>query len=137
MARARNEVSALGAAIDPIADKLLIAAGLILLVENRVIQGASIIAVLIIIIREILVSGLREAVGNKGAKIPVTFLAKIKTTVQILAIAALLLAAPNGFFGNALIPLAIGLLWTAAVLTLWTGAAYIKKSIEILQPSPE
>lgn len=134
VARRFNEVSELGAAIDPIADKLLIVAALILLVRNGIIRDASVVAVLVIVIREILVSGLREAVGNKGHKLPVSFLAKIKTTAQLVATAALLAAAPNGIFGLGFSPFAVGLLWVAAVLTFWTGASYTRHAVEILRP---
>lgn len=134
IARRRNEVSELGAAIDPIADKLLIVAALILLVRNGVIHDVSVIAVLVIVLREVLVSGLREAVGNKGHKLPVSFLAKIKTTAQLIATAALLAVAPNGILGASFEPLAIGLLWVSAVLTFWTGASYTRHAVEILRP---
>ncbi len=124
VARARGEVSALGAAIDPLADKLLIAAALILLVRNGVIAGAGVIAVIVIILREILVSGLREAVTAQGGALPVTGLAKWKTATQIAAAGLLLAAAPQGLVGAELKPFAVGALWLAAVLTFWTGAAY-------------
>lgn len=133
IARARNEVSALGAALDPLADKLLIAAALILLLRNGVIAGAGVIAVLVIILREILISGLREAVTLRGGSLKVTQLAKWKTTAQLIAAGLLLAAAPNGFFGEALRPLASGALWLAAVLTFWTGADYAYLAARLLR----
>ncbi len=124
VARARGETTAHGAALDPIADKLLIAAALILLVRNGVVREGSVVAALLIILREILVSGLREALAGRGVDLPVTALAKWKTTAQILAVAALLAAAPNGALGPSAHPVATGLLWFAAALTAWTGAQY-------------
>ncbi len=124
IARARGEVSALGAAIDPLADKLLIAAALILLVRNGVIAGAGVVAVIVIILREMLVSGLREAVSARGGALPVTGLAKWKTAAQIVAAGLLLATAPQGLVDGAYRPIGVGALWLAAILTFWTGAAY-------------
>ncbi len=124
VARARNEVSALGAAIDPLADKLLIAAALILLVRNGVIGGLSVVATIAIILREILVSGLREAVSARGGALPVTPMAKWKTAAQIIAAGFLLATAPQGLIGEEYRPIGVGALWLAAILTIWTGAAY-------------
>ena len=124
VARARGEVSALGAAIDPLADKLLIAAALILLVRNGVIAGAGVVAVITIILREMLVSGLREAVTARGGALPVMQLAKWKTATQLVAVGLLLATAPQGFSGAEFRPIAVGTLWLAAILTFWTGAAY-------------
>lgn len=135
IARARGEVSALGAALDPLADKLLLAAALILLVRNGVIQNTGVIAVLVIILREILISGLREAVGGKGGALPVSFLAKIKTTVQLVAAGSLIASAPNGIIGPSFLPVAMGLLWAAAALTFWTGSAYTHRAVQILRGS--
>lgn len=133
VARARGEVSALGAALDPLADKLLIAAALILLIRNGVINGAGVVAALVIILREILVGGLREAVTQAGGGLPVTALAKAKTAAQLVAAAMLIAAAPGGVVGEALRPLAGGLFWLAAVLTFWTGAEYGVKAVAFLR----
>ena len=133
VARARGEVSALGAALDPLADKLLIAAALILLIRNGVINGAGVVAALVIILREILVGGLREAVTQAGGGLPVTALAKAKTAAQLVAAAMLIAAAPGGVVGEALLPLAGGLFWLAAVLTFWTGAEYGVKAVAFLR----
>lgn len=124
IARARGEVTALGAALDPLADKLLIAAALLLLIRNGVIAGAGIVAALIIILREILVGGLREAVAIAGGRLPVTPLAKWKTAAQMIAVGLLLAAAPGGVLGEGARPLGSGLFWLAAILTFWTGAGY-------------
>lgn len=133
VARARGEVSALGAALDPLADKLLIAAALILLLRNGVIHGPGVVAVMIIILREILVSGLRESLAAQGKTLPVTTLAKWKTTAQLLAVGLLLASAPLGLAGEALRPLAVGVFWLAAVLTFWTGADYALRAARMLQ----
>ena len=133
VARARGEVSALGAALDPLADKLLIAAALILLVRNGVVYGAGVVAVIVIILREILVSGLREAVSGRGASLPVTALAKWKTAAQLVAAGLLIAAAPSGLAGEALRPIAIGALWLAAALTFWTGADYALGAARLLR----
>ncbi|MEM8770862.1 MAG: CDP-diacylglycerol--glycerol-3-phosphate 3-phosphatidyltransferase [Pseudomonadota bacterium] len=132
VARARGEVSALGAALDPLADKLLAAAALILLVRNGLIAGAGVVAVIVIILRELLVSGLREALGARKESLPVTLLAKWKTTAQLLAIGLFLVSAPQGLAGSGLRPAAVGMLWLAAVLTFWTGAGYASRAVQIL-----
>lgn len=137
VARARGEVSALGAAIDPLADKLLIAAALILLVRNGVIAGAGVIAVILIILREMLVSGLREAVAAHGGALPVTTLAKWKTAAQITAAGLLLATAPQGLVSAEFRPVAAGALWLAAILTFWTGAAYSLRATQYLNGRSE
>lgn len=136
VARARNETSALGAALDPLADKLLVAAALLLLTRNGVIAGASVVAALAILLREILVAGLREALRGRDGALPVTRLAKWKTAAQMTAIAALLAAAPGGIAPNLLEGVAPALLWLAAALTLWTGAIYAFAAIRALGASP-
>ena len=133
VARARGEVSALGAALDPLADKLLVAAALILLTRNGIIGGYGVIAVIVIILREILVSGLREAVSGKGGALPVTALAKWKTAAQLAAAGLLLAATPNGLVGQDIRPVAIGALWLAGVLTFWTGADYAVRAAKFLR----
>ncbi|WP_428409837.1 CDP-diacylglycerol--glycerol-3-phosphate 3-phosphatidyltransferase [Hyphococcus sp.] len=133
VARARGETSALGAALDPIADKLLIAAALILLARNGVIAGFGVVAVIIIILREILVSGLREALAAAQKTLAVTPLAKWKTTAQLIAAGLMLAAAPTGIAGEALRPVASAALWLAAILTLWTGAEYALRAAELLR----
>ena len=133
VARARGETSKLGAALDPIADKLLIAAALILLARNGVIAGAGVVAVIIIILREILVSGLREALSQMQQTLDVTTLAKWKTTAQLVAAGLLIAAAPNGLIGEALRPAASAALWIAAVMTFWSGADYALRAGEVLR----
>ncbi|MEL7486413.1 MAG: CDP-diacylglycerol--glycerol-3-phosphate 3-phosphatidyltransferase [Pseudomonadota bacterium] len=136
VARARDEVSALGAALDPIADKLLVAAALVLLTRNGVIRDAGVIAAIAILLREILVGGLREALAARGAALPVTGLAKAKTALQLIAIALLLASAPGGVAGPSIRPLAAGLFWLAAALTVWTGAGYTLTAAQTLARTP-
>lgn len=133
VARKRGESSALGAALDPIADKLLVAAALVLLVRNGVIRDAGVVAALIILLRELLVAGLREAMAQRGLSLPVAPLAKWKTTFQLVACGFLLAAAPGGLAGESLRPVAAGLFWLAAILTFWTGADYAFKAASALR----
>lgn len=133
VARARNEVSALGAALDPVADKLLIAAALLLLVRNGYIREAGVVAALIILLREVFVGGLREALGARAKTLPVTGLAKWKTAAQMIAIGLFLAAAPESVLGPSWQAGADGALWVAAILTLWTGADYARRGISALR----
>ncbi|MEZ5921260.1 MAG: CDP-diacylglycerol--glycerol-3-phosphate 3-phosphatidyltransferase [Parvularculaceae bacterium] len=132
VARARGETSALGAALDPLADKLLIAAALILLIMIGTIHLVHVTAGLIIILREILVGGLREALAKRGAGLPVTTLAKWKTTAQIIAVGLLIAAAPTGLVGRSAEPAGILLLWLAALLTFITGWDYVRRAVGLL-----
>ncbi|MBA5775776.1 CDP-diacylglycerol--glycerol-3-phosphate 3-phosphatidyltransferase [Stappia sp. F7233] len=129
LARAWQQQSRLGQMLDPIADKLLVAVCLLLMAGDGTIGGWSMMAAIIILCREILVSGLREFLAELRVSVPVTRLAKWKTAVQLVAL-ALLLAGPAG---EALIPGAtlVGLmaLWIAAVLTLYTGYDYFRAGI--------
>lgn len=121
LARKLNAMSAWGAMLDPIADKIAVAGvvvGLSALDPNPTI----VIGGFLILFRELFVSGLREVGGQRGIKFPVTRLAKWKTTVQLVALAAELLAAA---LDNAELTLgAHALLWLAVVLTVWTGLQY-------------
>lgn len=137
VARARRETSALGAALDPLADKLLIAAAIILLVRNGAIRDLGILAALAILLREVWVSGLREALAGSGEGLPVTPLAKWKTTAQLVAIGLLLAAAPGGVGGAGLQPVADLAFWIAALLTLVTGAAYSRQAMRLLRNRPQ
>ena len=126
LARIWEQQSNLGRMLDPIADKLLVGAVLLMLVYDQTISGWSIWAAIIILSREILVSGLREFLAELNVKIHVTQLAKWKTTFQFIAL-ALLLAGPAV---RAYVPdvseLGIFILWISAVLTLFTGYDYLK-----------
>jgi len=133
LARLYKEESKLGELLDPIADKIIVAAALILLVMNDTIKNYEVIAAIIILTREILISGLREYLGKSQVSIPVTSLAKFKTFIQMFSIAILL----TGESGNKLInfqdynanTIGIILLWLSAFLTLYTGYDYVKKGI--------
>ncbi len=129
LARAWQQQSRLGQMLDPIADKLLVAVTLLLLVDTNTIGNWSMIAAIIILCREILVSGLREYLADLRVSVPVTQLAKWKTAVQLVAL-GLLIAGPAG---EAVLPGTIlaGLvaLWIAAVLTLYTGYDYFRAGI--------
>ena len=134
LARLYKEESKLGELLDPIADKILVASALILLVMNGVIKNYEVIAAIIILTREILISGLREFMAKKEISVPVSNLAKFKTFIQMSAIALLL----TGETGNKIInfqdynaqTIGIILLWLAAILTLYTGYDYMVKGID-------
>ncbi len=129
LARIWEQQSNLGRMLDPIADKLLVGATLLMLVYKDTIGGWSIWAALTILAREILVSGLREFLAELNVKVHVTQLAKWKTAVQFIAL-AMLLAGPAA---EDLMPGAtmtgVILLWIAAFLTLVTGYDYLKAGI--------
>jgi cardiolipin synthase len=128
-ARAYAQQSALGRMLDPIADKLLVAACLLMLVNSRTIQGIHLWAAIVILCREILVSGLREYLADLKVSVPVSRVAKWKTALQLVAV-GFLIAGPTG---EKVLPgtIAIGraLLWVAAILTLYTGWDYLKAGI--------
>lgn len=125
IARARGQISALGVFLDPIADKLMVAAVLVMLVAQHVIAGAAVVAALAILLRELTVSGLREYLGPFGVKVPVSPLAKWKTAAQMAALALLLLA-PALAPGSPVAHAGTALLWVAALLTLVTGWGYLR-----------
>ena len=130
LARAWNQSSNIGKMLDPIADKLLVSTCLLLLAAFGTIKGWVIWAAIIILCREILVSGLRENLAALKVSVPVTQLAKWKTTVQMVAI-GFLLAGPAG---DKLVPytteIGITLLWVSAALTLYTGYDYFRAGMK-------
>ena len=134
LARAQGTVSKLGIFLDPIADKIMVAAVILLLVGTRdaapaVIPGMHQIAALIILLREIAVSGLREFMAELRVSVPVSSLAKWKTTLQLVALGALILggAVPGSpWIGR----LGLSALWIAAVLTLVTGWDYLRAGLK-------
>lgn len=129
LARAWSQQSALGRMLDPIADKLLVAACLLMLVSDKTIASWHIWAALVILCREILVSGLREFLAELKVGVPVSRVAKWKTTFQLLAL-GFLIAGPAGdtvLPGNTGIGLA--LLWVSAILTIYTGWDYLRTGI--------
>ena len=134
LARMYKEESKLGELLDPIADKIIVATALILLVMNENIKNYEVIAAIIILTREILISGLREFLAGGKIKLPVSNLAKAKTFLQMFAISALL----TGETGNKIVnfqdynaqTIGIILLWLSAFLTLYTGYEYLRKGID-------
>jgi len=129
LARARGTVSKLGQFLDPIADKIMVAAVIVMLIAERSISGINVIAGLIILLREIAVSGLREFLASASVSVPVSRLAKWKTTFQMVALGALIL---EGAVGNLLPAHEVGLicLWLAAAMTLMTGYDYLRVGLK-------
>ena len=126
LARAWHQQSAFGRFLDPIADKLLVSAVLLVLVGVDRISGVTVLPAAVILCREILVSGLREFLAEVQVGVPVSTLAKWKTTIQMLAL-GFLLVGPNGPAFGSLSTSEIGVygLWGAALLTLFTGLDYL------------
>jgi CDP-diacylglycerol---glycerol-3-phosphate 3-phosphatidyltransferase len=139
-ARIWGQQSSFGRMLDPIADKLLVSACLLMLAADGTIRGWSLWAAIVILCREILVSGLREYLAELRVGVPVTTLAKWKTTAQLVAIGFLL----AGDAGDALITsivkvpglyvtnIGLGLLWISALVTLYTGYDYFKAGVRHL-----
>lgn len=128
-ARTLKQTSTFGTFLDPVADKLLVAATLLMLVGFGRIQGLSLIPAVVILCREILVSGLREFLAEAHVSVPVTRLAKWKTAIQMIALTLLIIENIPGFF----LPIAeIGTLglWIAALLTLITGFDYLRAGLK-------
>jgi cardiolipin synthase len=138
LARAWNSISRLGQFLDPIADKIMVAAVLIMLISSRKanphpeIEGLHIIAGLIILLREIIVSGLREYLAGLQVSVPVSALAKWKTAVQLIALGALILggALPRMPWVH---DVGIACLWAAAALTLITGYNYLRTGLKHME----
>ena len=130
LARIWKQTSNIGRMLDPIADKLLVSACRLLLAADGTIAGWALWAAIIILCREILVSGLREYLASLKVSVPVSRLAKWKTTVQMFSI-VFLLAGPAG---DKVIPYAtefgLVMLWVAAILTLWTGWDYFRAGLK-------
>jgi len=129
VARAQGTVSKLGVFLDPIADKIMVATVIVLLIFTRVLDGLPVIAGLIILLREITVSGLREFLAELRVSMPVSQLAKWKTTFQLVALGALILAGAMpttpaiGWIG-------LFCLWMAAGLTIVTGWDYLRVGLK-------
>lgn len=129
IARIWKQQSTLGRMLDPIADKLLVGAALILLVHDKTITSITIWAALIILAREILVSGLREFLAELNVRVHVSRLAKWKTTLQMIALGVLLVGPAGERFFSGIMAAGGALLWVAALLTLWTGGGYLTAAI--------
>ena len=136
LARWFNEASELGRMLDPIADKLLVGIVLLVLVSKQIITGWSLAAAIIILSREILVSGLREYLGGLAVKMHVTSLAKFKTAAQLIALGAVI----AGQFAEpqlaGLHAIGIGLLWASALLTAYTGYEYLHSALKHATTDP-
>ena len=126
LARIWKQTSNIGKMLDPIADKLLVASALLLMAADGTIAGWTIWAAIIILCREILVSGLREYLAELRVSVPVSQLGKWKTFMQLLAIGFLL----AGEAGDRILPettlIGLTLLWISAILTLYTGFDYFR-----------
>ncbi len=130
LARVLSQQSALGQMLDPIADKLLVSAVLMMLVADHTIVSYSLVAAVVILSREILVSGLREFLADLKVSIPVSRIAKWKTTLQLIAL-GFLIAGPAG---EEILPgstkIGLVLFWLSALLTLYTGWDYLKAGVK-------
>ncbi|MEF2070962.1 CDP-diacylglycerol--glycerol-3-phosphate 3-phosphatidyltransferase [Consotaella aegiceratis] len=129
LARAWQQTSTIGRMLDPIADKLLVAAALLVLAADRTIAGWTIWAAIIILCREILVSGLREYLAELKVSVPVTRLAKWKTTIQMIAIGFLLAGPAADKIVAHTTEAGIALLWISALVTLYTGYDYFRAGL--------
>ena len=131
-ARIWGQHSSLGRMLDPIADKLLVSSCLLMLAAEETIRGWSLFAAVIILCREILVSGLREYLAELRVSVPVTRLAKWKTLGQMVAIGFLI----AGDAGDKILPatthIGITLLWLSAILTLYTGWDYMRAGLRYM-----
>jgi CDP-diacylglycerol--glycerol-3-phosphate 3-phosphatidyltransferase len=123
VARSRQEVTTLGAVLDPIADKMLTITAFLVLAHLGRLDDGLVVAAFLITMRELWISGLREGLTEEGAELPVSNLAKIKTGVQLLALLVLTLS--GGIIGAVL-------LWVALALTLWTGYQYTRHAFRVM-----
>ncbi len=138
LARAWDQQSALGKLLDPIADKLLIAAVLLTAVGVDRVSGVDILPVAVILCREILVSGLREFLAGIKVSVPVSALAKWKTTIQIFALGFLIVGpAGPGFWGVSTTGIGVHLTWAAALITLITGYDYLISGLRYVREHDE
>jgi cardiolipin synthase len=131
-ARAWRQHSSFGRMLDPIADKLLVASCLLMLAANGTIKGWSLWAAIVILCREILVSGLREYLAELRVSVPVTRLAKWKTTGQLVAVGFLVLGDAGDRILPVVTPIGLTLLWLSALLTLYTGYDYFRAGVRHL-----
>ena len=131
-ARAWGQHSTFGRMLDPIADKLLVASCLLMLAANGTIKGWSLWAAFVILCREILVSGLREYLAELRVSVPVTRLAKWKTTGQLVAVGFLVLGDAGDRILPVVTPIGLTLLWLSALLTLYTGYDYFRAGVRHL-----
>lgn len=138
-ARKLNAASNFGRMLDPIADKILVGVALMMLVAEGSVDQFNLttglasllklVPALIILSREILVSGMREFLAGADVSVPVTFLAKIKTAIQMVAIGAMILGPIADRIVPGALALAYTMLWVAAALTVYTGAVYLQAGL--------
>ena len=131
-ARIWNQQSAFGRMLDPIADKLLVASCLLILAADGIIHGWSLWAAIVILCREILVSGLREYLAELRVSVPVTQLARWKTTLQLVAVGFLVAGRAGDAIVPVVTPIGLALLWLSALLTLYTGWDYFHAGVRHL-----
>lgn len=129
LARVWSQQSTLGRMLDPIADKLLVAATLLVLVADRTIAGWSLWAAIVILSREILVSGLREFLSDLRVSVPVSNVAKYKTTLQLVALGFLIAGPAGERVLPGTVPIGLALLWVSALLTIYTGWDYMRSGL--------
>src|SRR5712675_593541 len=131
-ARSLGQQSSFGRMLDPIADKLLVASCLLMLAADSTIRGWSLWAAIVILCREILVSGLREYLAELRVSVPVTQLAKWKTTLQLIAVGFLIAGKAGDAVLPVVTPIGLALLWLSALLTLYTGWDYFRAGLRHL-----
>lgn len=132
LARIWGQQSSLGRMLDPIADKLLVASCLLMLAAGTTIRGWALLAAVIILCREILVSGLREFLAELRVSVPVSQLAKWKTAGQLVAIGFLIAGEAGEQILPATITIGITLLWLSAIVTLYTGWDYFRAGLRYM-----
>ena len=131
IARSQKKISKVGIFLDPVADKLLVATVILMLVADDRITGSAILPALIILFREILVSGLREFLAQVRKKLPVSKIAKWKTAIQMIALGFLIIGDDGPEFIETVLIGEIGI-WLAAVFTIFTGYNYLKVGIKYI-----
>ena len=136
IARKWNAESSFGRMLDPIADKLIVSAALLMLAADGTLKGIHLIPALVILCREILVSGLREFLAGAHVSLPVTRVAKMKTVVQMVAIGALIASSATEFMFPGVTDLALIGMWLAAALTMYTGYAYLQAGLRHAWSAP-
>lgn len=132
LARAWQQQSALGRMLDPIADKLLVSVAILLLVSDYTIGDWSLVAAIIILSREILVSGLREFLAEVRVRVPVSQLAKWKTVMQMVALGFLICGPAGDHYFPYVSFIGLLLLWISALLTIYTGYDYFRAGLKHL-----
>jgi cardiolipin synthase len=132
MARTLGQQSAFGRMLDPIADKLLVASCLLMLAADVTIHGWTLWAAMVILCREVLVSGLREYLAALRVSVPVSKLAKWKTTVQLVAIGFLIAGEAGDMVFPFVTQIGLLLLWISAIFTLYTGWDYFRAGVRTL-----